>query len=286
MPAGRTTSPDGAAGSISACLVVRNEEETIARCLQSLQGVVDEIVVVHDGPCADRTLEIASQFGCRAVEAPLYGHCERHTPLAYSLAQGEWLLNLDSDEFLSPPLRAELRSLARARDVDGYELLWKHWDGFRYITDAGPHKLALFRRRATRMIGIIHAPEEVDGTVRRLPLHLEHRPPSGHRRVGSMFRKWRQRAPVQAREYLTDLEAVPRFNYPGRVRWSDRRELTNRWSPLLVVPAALHTFVAVLSDLWRALGPREALRFASSEATYRAMVTACVAWYRYVRPAR
>lgn len=45
--------------SISACLVVRNEEAVIERCLESLAGVVDEIVLVHDGECEDRTLEIA-----------------------------------------------------------------------------------------------------------------------------------------------------------------------------------------------------------------------------------
>ncbi len=278
--------PQPHAGSISACLVVRNEEGTIGRCLESLAGVADEIIVVHDGPCADRTLDIAAQYGCRVIQAPFYGHCERHTPLAYAEATGEWILNLDGDEFLSPALKADLRRIVRDPGVDGYAFLWKHWDGHRYVTEAGPFKLVLFRRRATRMIGIIHAPEEVDGAVRRIALHLEHRPPDGHRRVRSMFRKWRQRGRLQAREYLTSLEDVPRFNYPGSVRWTRRRELATRLSPLLIVPASLHTFVFVLSELWKDLGPGEALRFASTEAAYRAIVTAYVAWYRYVRLAK
>ena len=216
------------------------------------------------------------------IEAPFYGHCERHTPLAYETARGEWLLNLDADEFLSPELAEAISGLVRTRDADGYEFLWKHWDGRRYVTERGPYKLALFRRRATRMIGLIHVPEQVDGTVRRLPLHLEHRPPANHRQPGSMLAKWRGRARLQAREYLAGLDEVPRFNYPGVVRWTKRRELATRFSPVLVVPAALHTYFFVLSRLWRQLGPREALRFAASEASYRAMVTGCVAWYRIV----
>jgi glycosyltransferase involved in cell wall biosynthesis len=274
------------AASISACLVVRNEQATIERCLESLEGVVDEVVIVHDGPCTDRTLDIAKRFGCRIVEAAYYGHCEHHTPRAYCEARGEWILNLDADEFLSPCLRNELPRLVRTPGIDGYELLWTHWNGDRYVTKNGPYKLALFRRCATRMLGIIHAPEDVDGTVRRVPFHLEHRPPAGQRRLRAMLGKWRRRARLQAREYVTSLEHVPRFNYPGSVRWTRRRLLTNQWSPLLIVPAALHTFYVVLTDLWRELGPREALRFASTEAAYRAMVTACVAWYRYVPRAR
>ncbi len=273
-------------GSISACLVVRNEEGTIGRCLESLTGAVDEVVVVHDGPCADRTLEIARRAGCRVFEAPFYGHCERHTPQAYDHAKGEWLLNLDADEFLSPEMRDGLRALTSDAGVRGYAFLWKHWDGHRYVSDGGPYKLVLFRKDSVRMLGIIHAPEEVDGLVREVPLHLEHRPPTGHRRLASLVRKMRARARLQAREYLTSLDTVPRFNYPGTLRWTKRRLLTNRWSPILVVPAAIHTFGYVLVALWGQLGPREALRFASSEALYRAMVTGSVAWYRYVQSAR
>jgi len=242
---------------------------------------VDEIIVVHDGPCSDRTLQLAAAHNCRVIEAPFYGHCERHTPLAYSEARSEWLLNLDADEFLSPELRAALPVLVREPGVDGYSFLWKHWDGERYITEHGPYKLVLFRRRLTRMLGVIHAPEHVDGTVRALPLHLEHRPPAGHRTIGTLVNKWRVRARLHAREYVTPLDSVPRFNYPGVVRWTSRREWTNRLAPLLILPAALHTFVFVWSDLRGQLGAREAFRFAVSEAIYRGMVTAYAGWYRY-----
>jgi glycosyltransferase involved in cell wall biosynthesis len=281
--AGEPGVPPGAErpGTISACLVVHHEESTMARCLDSLRGVVDEIIVVHDGPCRDRTLAIAAERGCRVIEAPHFGHCERHTPLAYTEASGEWLLNLDADEFLSAPLAEALPALVRAPGVDGYEFLWKHWNGRRYVTERGPFKLVLFRRRATRLAGLIHVPEDIDGVVLRVPLHLEHRPPVGHRRLRVMVAKWRRRAPLHAREYVTPLDGVPRFNYPGSLRWTARRERTNRFAPLLVIPAALHTFGYVLAGLWRELGPREALRFAAAEAVYRAMVTAWVAWYRY-----
>ena len=52
-------------GTISACVVAHNEEAVIERCLASLDGVVDEIIFVHDGECRDRSLEIAERHGAR-----------------------------------------------------------------------------------------------------------------------------------------------------------------------------------------------------------------------------
>ena len=73
--------------------------------------MVDEIVLVHDGECEDRTLEIAGRYGCRVFVRPLVGHAEVATVFAYEQAQGEWILTLDADEYLSEPLRQKLRTL-------------------------------------------------------------------------------------------------------------------------------------------------------------------------------
>ena len=154
-------------GSVSACLVVRNEEAVIERCLQSLAGVVDEIVLVHDGECEDRTLEIAERHRCRTFVRPLVGHAEVATVFAYEQARGEWILTLDADEFLSEPLRRELRALVSETDINGYEVLLRMWDGRRHITENGPFKLSLFRRSRVHVLGMIHAVEQVDPPVRR-----------------------------------------------------------------------------------------------------------------------
>jgi glycosyltransferase involved in cell wall biosynthesis len=268
-------------GSISACLVVRNEEDVIERSLTSVEGVVDEIVLVHSGPCEDRTLEIAARYGCRVFEAPDGGYGERNRPFAYERARGEWLLHLDADEFLSPQLRARLRDLTRDPEVNGYAFLWPLWDGRRYRSAAGPYKTVLFRRARTRMVGLIHALEQVEGRVREVPLLLEHRSadPFALRTIAT---KWRHYARIQAREYTSDLSDVPCFNCPGELRWSRRRRIANRLSPLWVLPAALHSFLFVLRTERRHLGPLENLRYAAITALSRAMVTAYVARFVYL----
>ena len=147
--------------AISACVVVRNEEAVIGRCLESLAGVVDEIVLVHDGECEDRTLEIAARHGCQIFVRPLVGHAEVATIFAYEQARGEWILTIDADEYLSEPLRRELRALVANEGVNGYELLWPIWHGGRHASSKGPFRLSLFRRSRVHVLGMMHAVERV-----------------------------------------------------------------------------------------------------------------------------
>jgi glycosyltransferase involved in cell wall biosynthesis len=269
-------------GSISACIVARNEEAVIERCLASLDGAVDEIVLVHSGACDDRTLEIAASYGCRTFEAPDGGYGERNRPFAYERARGEWLLSLDADEFLSPQLRGRLRELTRDPDVSGYAFVWPLWDGRRYRTAAGPYKTVLFRRARTRMVGLIHAQPRVDGLVREVPLLLEHRPSENPFALRALKTKWRHYARVQARQYTDDLLDVPRFNCPGEPRWTRRRRIANSLSPILVLPSGLHSFLYILRNERRHLRPLENLRYAAISALSRAMVTAYVARFVYL----
>jgi len=228
---------------VSACVVVRNEEAVIERCLSSLAGVVDEIVLVHDGDCQDRTLEIAERHGARVFVRPLVGHAEAATVFAFEQACSEWILSLDADEFLSEELRRQLPRLVADTAVNGYELVWKMWDGRRYISEKGPHKLALFRRAHVHVLGMVHAVEQVDPPVVRTELHLEHRPLYNNFTLALVFSKWRRWARIQAREYLRELAELPRFNWEGTPAWPRRRRLLNRLSPLLFLAYIPGAFV-------------------------------------------
>lgn len=267
--------------SVSACLVVRNEEAVIGRCLESLVGVVDEIVLVHDGDCEDRTLEIAALYGCRIFVRPLVGHAEVATVFAYEQAQGEWILSIDADEFLSEALRGELRALVADRGVNGYEVLWRMWDGRRYITESGPFKLSLFRRSRVHVLGMIHAVERVDPPVRRVALQLEHRPVYNNYALGTMLTKQRRWARINALEFIGDLGELPSFNWDRPVSWPPRRRILNRLSPLLFVPYFPAVFIL---GLLRGRGQSQLLqriRMAFAQASYASMVQFYVARYLY-----
>ncbi|MBW3585448.1 MAG: tetratricopeptide repeat protein [Cyanobacteria bacterium 0813] len=89
--------------NLTLCTIVKNEEATLSRTLDSVKGVVDEIVVVDTGS-GDRTREIARGFGARVYDfewcddfAAARNECLKH-------AQGDWILVLDADEVLVPQI--------------------------------------------------------------------------------------------------------------------------------------------------------------------------------------
>jgi glycosyltransferase involved in cell wall biosynthesis len=269
-------------GSVSACLVVRHEEAVIERCLASLDGIVDEIVLVHDGVCEDRTLEIAHGHGCRVFERPLIGHREGPAIFAYQAARGEWIFAIDADEYLSEPLRRELCDLVKDERANGYEFLWPRWDGQRYITENGPYKLALFRRSRVHLVGLIHGIEQVDPPIRKIDLRLEHRPQYNNAALRTVLTKWRRWARINAREFLMPFADLPKFNWEGPPDWPPRRRILNRLSPLLFLP---YVPVVFLVNLWRerdSYGIRENLRMALYQGLYAGMVQFYVMKYTYL----
>jgi glycosyltransferase involved in cell wall biosynthesis len=263
-------------------VVVRNEEAVIERCLQSLVGVVDEIVLVHDGECEDRTLEIAERHGCRIFVRPLVGHAEVGTVFAYGQAQGEWILVLDADEYLSEPLRRELRELVSDEATNGYELLWRIWNGASYVSEDGPFRLSLFRRSRVHVLGMIHAYECVDPPIRRVRLALEHRPLYNNYAMRTVFAKQRRWARINAKEFIGELSELPSFNWDGPVCWPSRRRLLNRLSPLLVLAYFPVVFAVSLARARGYAGPRENVRLAMSQAVYASLVQFYVAKYLYL----
>ena len=107
--ANRTESP-----LLSAILVVKNEERNIAKCLVSLTGLVDEVVVLDTGS-TDQTVEIAKLCGAKVYHEPWRDNWAYTNNLALSYAKGEWALLVDADETLTDTDCSAVRQ--RLRDV-------------------------------------------------------------------------------------------------------------------------------------------------------------------------
>jgi (heptosyl)LPS beta-1,4-glucosyltransferase len=97
---------------ISAVIITRNEERNIDRCLRSLHGIADEVIVV-DAESTDATREIAGSHGARVHVRPWTGYSDQKN-FANGLAQHDHILSLDADEALSEALREDL--LRRKRE--------------------------------------------------------------------------------------------------------------------------------------------------------------------------
>ena len=94
--------------NLSLCMIVKNEEATLPRTLDSVNDVVDEMIVLDTGS-SDRTREIAQEFGARVYR---FEWCDdfaaaRNECLKY--ATGDWILVLDADEVLAPNIVPQIK---------------------------------------------------------------------------------------------------------------------------------------------------------------------------------
>ncbi len=104
--------------SISVVIITLNEEKNIGRCLDSVSGVADDIVVV-DSFSTDRTEEISLQKGARFIQNKFEGHIEQQQ-FALKQAKYDIVLALDADEALSETLKKEILKVKQDWKIDGY----------------------------------------------------------------------------------------------------------------------------------------------------------------------
>jgi tetratricopeptide (TPR) repeat protein len=97
--------------TISLCMIVKDEEAMIARCLQAARDAVDEIVVVDTGS-TDRTVEIAESLGARVLHHEWDGDFSAARNVSFAAATSDWVMYLDADEVLVADDVERLRALA------------------------------------------------------------------------------------------------------------------------------------------------------------------------------
>jgi glycosyltransferase involved in cell wall biosynthesis len=133
---------------ISACIISFNEEKKIEACLQSLQPVVDEIIVV-DSLSTDKTREIATQYTDKLYEQKFLGHVEQKN-LAVSKATHDWILSLDCDERLSGQLQEAIKNIKENLALyDAYKMPRKTFYVYRWLNHCWypDKKVRLFNKR-------------------------------------------------------------------------------------------------------------------------------------------
>ena len=162
---------------LSVVIVTRNEEERIRACLESV-GWADELIVV-DAESEDKTTSIARELTDHVIVRPWPGYAAQKN-YGLELARGAWILSLDADELVSPALRAEIeRVIELDGPGDGYSVPRRNIFWGRWIRHGGLYpdrQVRLFRRGRGRFgERRVHEAVPVDGAVRALAGHLEHR---------------------------------------------------------------------------------------------------------------
>lgn len=142
---------------LSLVVITFNEERNIRRCLESVAGLADEIVIVDSGS-TDSTLQIAEEFSARIVQQKWLGYSEQKNS-GNQLALHDWILSLDADEALSPDLKAEIIQIKNSGFKGVYEFprLTNYCGTF--VRHGGwypDYKVRIFNRKNVCWQGTIH----------------------------------------------------------------------------------------------------------------------------------
>ena len=145
-------------------MIVRDEADVIARCLQNTVGLVDEIVVVDTGS-TDDTIAICQSFGARIHTFTWRNDFAAARNHSLEQASGEWVLVLDADDELPDHISRDVRALTEDENSDAYFFVTRNLVGDpRHPLILNYAQLRLFRnQRRFRYTGAIHE------TILRLP---------------------------------------------------------------------------------------------------------------------
>lgn len=220
---------------ISAYIIIRNEERVIERCLKSINNVVDEIIIAHDGECEDRTIEICKKYNTRIFIRDRQKNFNSHRIFCLKQAKFSWILRIDADEYLSDDLSRNIRQLILDNNVDAYDFSMPLWDGKKQLTKKWPYIRCLFRKNKISFLGILHYVPGVKGKIIKSDLVIKHRPNYDNFTFNIFKSKWLPKAEVHAKIYLSDFSKIEKFNYYS-TDWPFKIKLRVKF-PLLLIPA-------------------------------------------------
>jgi tetratricopeptide (TPR) repeat protein len=149
---------------VTLCMIVRDEEANLPRCLASVAGVVDEVVVVDTGS-VDGTVAIATGAGALVVHEAWRDDFAAARNVALAHATGEWILHLDADEELDAETAGALRPWLATTPADAGQCVVRNLQPPGDLCAWMDSQIVrVFRNRpAHRWEGRIH--EQVGGTV-------------------------------------------------------------------------------------------------------------------------
>lgn len=153
--------------TISLCMIVKNEEKNLARCLDSVAGLVDEMIIVDTGS-VDRTVEIASNYTSKVYSYPWKDDFADARNYSFSKASMDYCMWMDADDILEDSQKDEFLQLKQSLSLDTDIVMMKYNTAF---DEAGKPSFFYFRERWIRncskyqWIGAVHEVIPPNGNV-------------------------------------------------------------------------------------------------------------------------
>lgn len=97
---------------ISLCVICKDEEKKIGRCIKSVKEIVDEVIIVDTGS-EDKTIEIAEKLGANVFQIPWENDFSKAKNFAIEKAMGDWIIFLDADEYFTKDSIGKIRKVIK-----------------------------------------------------------------------------------------------------------------------------------------------------------------------------
>ncbi|RCX16907.1 tetratricopeptide repeat protein [Anaerobacterium chartisolvens] len=129
--------------TFSLCMIVKNEEDTLSRCLETVKDIVDEIIIIDTGS-TDKTKEIASEFTSRIYDFEWIDDFSAARNYSFSKATMDYIMWLDADDVILEEDRKKLKKFKSIMDKSIDIVMMKYNVGF---DASGKVTLSYFRER-------------------------------------------------------------------------------------------------------------------------------------------
>ncbi|HPN37106.1 MAG TPA: glycosyltransferase family 2 protein [Melioribacteraceae bacterium] len=163
---------------LSAIIIAKNEEKNIERCINSLLGCIDDIVVVVDNSSTDDTLKIVNKFNVNCLRSDWLGYAKTKT-LALKNTKYNWVLWIDADECLTRELKDELINLKnKETEIAAYNIARRAFFLNKQIKHCGwypGYVTRLFNKNLCKFNdNQVHEQLIINGKIGKLKYDLEH----------------------------------------------------------------------------------------------------------------
>lgn len=141
---------------ITGIIITLNESKNIKECIESLQQVCSEVIVV-DSESTDNTTQIATNLGAKVINQPYLGDgIQKNVGLDYST--NDWILSLDADERLTEAAIEKIKTIDLCNTShDAFALRRKNYIGSRWIKQCGWYPdfcIRLYNKNKTRFAAV------------------------------------------------------------------------------------------------------------------------------------
>lgn len=192
--------------TISLCMIVKNEEDTIGRCLDSVKDIVDEINIIDTGS-TDNSKEIVSEYTKNIYDFEWVDDFAKARNFAFQKATKEYILWLDADDVLLSSDQQKLHQLKNELDphVDSVTMEYHlAEDEYGNVTMKSVRNRLVKRSKQYKWIGAVHEYLEVSGNIVNSDIAVTHKSlrHDTHRNLSIYEKKWAEGSEFTPRDLI------------------------------------------------------------------------------------